>query len=84
MIKELTKSLPEIDPTTVLGIGATQIRVAFTDLQIPAVLEAYMSGLRAVFAVAVGAYGIATVIGAFGKWNRIDTKELQKAAGGGA
>jgi ABC-type proline/glycine betaine transport system permease subunit len=84
LIKELARSLPEIDPTTVLGIGATQIRVAFTDSQIPAVLDAYMSGLRAIFAIAVGAYGLATMIGMFGRWSKIDAKALQKAAGGAA
>jgi len=68
----------------VLGIGATQIRVAFTASQIPAVLDAYMSGLRAVFAIAVGAYGLATLIGMLGDWRKVDAKELQKASGGGA
>lgn len=84
MIKDLAKTLPEIDPAMVLGIGATQIRVVFTASQIPAVLEAYMSGLRAIFAIAVGAYGLATIIGMFGDWKKIDAKELQKAAGGAA
>jgi ABC-type proline/glycine betaine transport system permease subunit len=84
VIKELARSLPEIDPATVLGIGATQIRVAFTASQIPAVLEAYMSGLRAIFAIAVGAYGLATMIGMLGNWRKIDAKKLQKAAGGAA
>ena len=81
VIKELAKSLPEIDPATVLGIGATQIRVAFTASQIPAVLAAYMSGLRAIFTIAVGAYGLATMIGMLGNWSKIDAKALQKAAG---
>jgi ABC-type proline/glycine betaine transport system permease subunit len=84
VIKDLAASLPEIDPAMVLGIGATQIRVAFTASQIPAVLDAYMSGLRAVFAIAVGAYGLATLIGMLGDWRKVDAKELQKASGGGA
>jgi len=84
VIKDLAASLPEIDPAMVLGIGATQIRVAFTASQIPAVLDAYMSGLRAVFAIAVGAYGLATLIGMLGDRRKVDAKELQKASGGGA
>lgn len=84
VIKELAKTLPEIDPAMVLGVGATQIRTAFTSSQILAVLEAYMSGLRVIFAIAVGAYGLATIIGMLGDWKRIDAKELQKAAGGAA
>ena len=55
--------------------------MAFTASQIPAVLAAYMSGLRAIFTIAVGAYGLATMIGMLGNWSKIDAKALQKAAG---
>jgi ABC-type proline/glycine betaine transport system permease subunit len=84
VIKELAGSLSEIEPATVLSIGATQIRDAFTASQIPAVLDAYMSGLRAIFAIAVAAYGLAAVIGMLDNWSKIDARELQKAAGGAA
>ncbi|KAL4864891.1 hypothetical protein BDV12DRAFT_188618 [Aspergillus spectabilis] len=84
LIKTLSVKLPEINPETALGTGATQIRHAFTSAQVPIVLDAYVDGLKAVFAVAVAAYGVATIVGFFGSWKRLHGEELKKAAGGGA
>lgn len=67
-----------------LGIGATQIRDAFSAAQVPLVIDAYMIGLKAVFAITVAAFGISTLIGAFGSWKRLHTEDLQKATGGAA
>ncbi|CAD0023538.1 unnamed protein product [Aureobasidium pullulans] len=84
VIKELVKNLPGTSPAMVLGIGATQIRQEFTALQVPIVLDAYMVGLKAVFAVTTAAFGISTFIGAFGSWKRLNKDEMKKAAGGTA
>ena len=84
MIKELGKRLPEIDPGMVLATGATQIRHAFSAEQVPVILDAYMIGLKAVFAVMIAAYGISTVVSVFGSWERLDEEKLKVAAGGGA
>ncbi|TIA84676.1 MFS general substrate transporter [Aureobasidium pullulans] len=84
VIKELVKNLPGTSPAMVLGIGATQIRQKFTALQVPIVLDAYMVGLKAVFAVTTAAFGISTFIGAFGSWKRLNEDEMKKAAGGTA
>jgi hypothetical protein len=67
-----------------LTTGATEIRRAFTAQQIPVVVDAYMGGLRAVFAIAAGAYGIATVLGFFGSWRRLRGKDVKNAAGAAA
>jgi len=37
--------------------------------------------LRAIFAIAVGKHGLATITGTLGDWKKVDEKELQKAAG---
>ncbi|THY15224.1 MFS general substrate transporter [Aureobasidium pullulans] len=84
VIKELVKTLPGIEPAVVLGIGATHIRQEFTASQVPIVLDAYMIGLKAVFAVTTAAFGISTLIGAFGSWKRLNEDEMKKAAGGAA
>jgi hypothetical protein len=47
-------------------------------------VDAYMSGLRAIFAIAARAYGFATMIGMLGNWSKINAKEIQKAAVGAA
>ncbi|PVH95582.1 MFS general substrate transporter [Periconia macrospinosa] len=84
LIKTLAINLPEIDPVMALGIGATQIRKEFSASQVPAVIDAYMVGLKAVFAITVAAFGISTLIGLFGSWKRINSEDLQKATGGAA
>ncbi|KAI5247091.1 MFS general substrate transporter [Aureobasidium subglaciale] len=82
VIKEVVKKLPDLNPAIVLGTGATQIREQFTASQISIVLDAYMVGLKAVFAITVAAFGIATLVGCFGSWKRLDEAEIKKAAGG--
>ncbi|KAG9756647.1 MFS general substrate transporter, partial [Aureobasidium melanogenum] len=82
VIKQLVKNLPGINPAMVLGIGATQIRQEFTVSQVPIVLDAYMVGLKAVFAITTAAYGISTIVGFFGSWKRLNEEEIKKAAGG--
>jgi hypothetical protein len=68
----------------VLGVGATQIREKFTSAQVPIVLDAYMVGLKVVFAAMTAAYGVSTLVGLFGDWRRLDEEEIKKAAGGAA
>lgn len=84
VIKELVKRLPEIDPSIVLGTGATRIRQTFPTSQVPIVLDAYMVGLKAVFAVMIAAYGVSTMVAVFGSWERLDEEKIKKAAGGAA
>ena len=84
MINVLARRLPEIDPGMVLATGATQIRQAFPDAQVPVIIDAYVVGLKAVFAVMIAAYGISTLVSVFGSWERLDEEKLKAAAGGAA
>ena len=81
LIKTLATKLPEIDPDVALGTGATQIREAFTSAQAPLVVDAYMVGLRAVFAITITAFGMSTLIGFCGSWKRLHGEDLKKSAG---
>jgi hypothetical protein len=38
----------------------------------PGILVAYMAGIKAAFAVAIGALGMSFVISLFSKWNRLN------------
>ncbi|KAJ5958635.1 Major facilitator superfamily domain general substrate transporter [Penicillium vulpinum] len=84
LIETVTINLPEIDPAIVIGTGATQIREAFMASQVSVIIDAYMGGLKAVFAITIAAYGVATVTGLFGSWNKINGDEPKKAPGGAA
>ena len=82
LLDYLAARLPSIDATVVLGTGATQIRDVFTTAQIPVVIDAYISGLQTVFAIAIAAFGTATLLGLLGNWERLDPEKIKKAAGG--
>lgn len=84
LIQALSVTLPEINPVAVLGIGATQIREAFTAAQVPLVVDAYMLGLKAVFAICIAGFGISTVMGFFGSWKKLHSDELKTTVDGGA
>jgi hypothetical protein len=71
LIKTLAEKLPDINPMVALETGATQIRTAFPAAQVPLVIDAYMVGLKAVFAVTVAAFGLSTFIGFFGNWKKL-------------
>ena len=84
VLKQLAIDLPDVDPAVALGTGATQIRDAFTASQVPFVLDAYVSGLKAVFAITITAFGISTIVGCFGSWERLNAEKVQKATTGAA
>lgn len=84
LINSVAANLPDVDSAVVLGTGATQIRDVFNSAQIPIVIDAYVSGLQTVFAIAIAAFGIATLFGFLGNWKRFDAESIQKAAAGGA
>lgn len=84
LLGELATKLPDFNAETVLSTGATQIRTAFTEAQVPIVVDSYMVGLKAVFAITVGGFGISTLVGFLGSWKKLHADELQKASGGAA
>ncbi|KAL4883823.1 major facilitator superfamily-domain-containing protein [Aspergillus karnatakaensis] len=84
LIKTLATKLPDISPGIALSTGATEIRNAFTAEQIPIVIGGYVDGLKAVWAIAAAAYGVATLVGFMGSWKRLHGEDLAKAAGGAA
>ncbi|KAK3056003.1 hypothetical protein LTR09_003237 [Extremus antarcticus] len=82
LLKELAINLPNISPEIVLGTGATQIRDTFTATEVPIILDAYVVGLQAVFALATASFGVATIVGCFGSWKKLYAEDLKKATGG--
>ena len=70
MVKKLAKTAPDINPMAVIATGATQIREAFPN-NIDGVLQAYMAGLKATFAISVGMVGFAALLTAFVPWKRL-------------
>ncbi|OAA56295.1 efflux pump antibiotic resistance protein [Niveomyces insectorum RCEF 264] len=83
MLVELPKKAPTVVPLTVVNTGATEIWSTFGPDVLPGVLQAYVSGIRVAFAIAIGGVGAAFAISFFSSWKRLDP-EAMKAVGGGA
>ena len=84
LLKAIATHLPEVDPGLVLATGATDIRRVFDAAQVPIVIDAYMTGLRTVFAITIAAFGLAALIGVFGSWKKLHSKELMDLPGAAA
>ena len=65
LLKELPKTAPSVDPLLVIGTGATDLRKVFPPDVLPGILEAYMVGIKAAFAVALAFSGMAFLFSLF-------------------
>jgi MFS transporter, DHA2 family, glioxin efflux transporter len=82
LVKVLPSSASGVDPATVLYTGAMDLRKVFSADQVPGILEAYMRGLKAAFAIGLASTGVAfIIITLFQRWNRLNTAAI---AGGEA
>jgi hypothetical protein len=54
LVTEISKRIPDIDPTTIVNAGATGIRTIVDASLLPLVLESYNIAVRNVFYIAVG------------------------------
>jgi MFS transporter, DHA2 family, glioxin efflux transporter len=75
LLRRLTQTAPEVDSQQVLHIGATQLRETFPPEQIPAILEAYMAGLKVVFALAIGLISISFIFALVPKWDDLKPRQ---------
>jgi hypothetical protein len=79
LIKHLRAVVPDLSPTFILQIGATEIKHAIKPQYLDAVLEAYNTTLSETFYVAV-ATGAISILGAvFVEWKSIKGKKVQPA-----
>jgi hypothetical protein len=79
LVEEISKRIPDIDPSTIVNAGATGIRTIVDADQLPLVLEAYNIAVRNVFYIAVGVGGGALIASLFFEWKSI--KGVNLAAG---
>jgi MFS transporter, DHA2 family, glioxin efflux transporter len=59
LLINLPRTAPGVDPGLVIATGASELHNVFKSEQLSGVLEAYMFGIKAAFAVAVAFCGIA-------------------------
>jgi MFS transporter, DHA2 family, glioxin efflux transporter len=58
VLQTLPTNAPGIDPAQLLAIGATQLRESFSPAQLPGILESYITGLRAAWALGIALAGV--------------------------
>lgn len=84
LISTLKQHAVHVDPAEVIATGSTQIRLVFSGKQLLAVIDAYMAGLRATFAVMAGCTGVAFLLSLTLSWKSLQSKpdksELQDDA----
>ncbi|KAM0273222.1 hypothetical protein ACHAQH_008390 [Verticillium albo-atrum] len=81
MLRYLPRTAPNVDPMTVVATGATEIRRMFSIDEIPGILDAYMAGIKVAMAIAIGATGLAFLVGLLSRWEKLNA---DKAKEGGA
>ncbi|KAJ8122068.1 hypothetical protein ONZ43_g1640 [Nemania bipapillata] len=72
-LDKLHTSAPTVDDAKLIATGASELRSVFTSSELPGVVIAYMHGLKAVFAVAIGFIGIAFLTTFVIPWERLPT-----------
>lgn len=62
LLQTIVTTAPNLDAATVLGMGASDIRSVFHDADLNHVIEAYMVGIKDVFACSLAGAALAALI----------------------
>ena len=65
LLRALAANVPELNPADVLNAGASGLRNHFSSAVLPGILNSYMVGLKAAFALGI-ALAVAAVVSSFG------------------
>jgi hypothetical protein len=71
----LKTTAPDVDASKLITTGASELRKVFTAEELPGVIEAYMRGLKAAFAVSIAFCGLAFIATLFVPWERLATHQ---------
>jgi MFS transporter, DHA2 family, glioxin efflux transporter len=71
MLDKLAIYVPDLNPSAILGVGATEIRNVFPADTVPGIVHGYMDGLRAAYALSIATAGIATFISLASRWQTL-------------
>lgn len=71
LVEALPRTAPGVDPGMVIATGATELRQVFDPSQVEGIIEAYMEGLRTPFIISIACAGVAVILAAAPRWERI-------------
>ncbi|KAF2112525.1 major facilitator superfamily domain-containing protein [Lophiotrema nucula] len=83
LVRTAKHTAPGVSPLALIGTGATDIRRVFPAELVPGIVEAYMAGVKVVFALVIGIVGGSFLMSLLVKFKRLNV-EAAKAAGGAA
>ncbi|OAA55530.1 Major facilitator superfamily domain, general substrate transporter [Niveomyces insectorum RCEF 264] len=69
IVRRLATTAPSISLEKVIATGAAELRTSFSSSELPAVILAYMSGIKIAFALTIVGSGIAFIACFGGRWN---------------
>ncbi|KAI9149910.1 MFS general substrate transporter [Paramyrothecium foliicola] len=76
LTSKLRQIIPELDPSQVLGSGATDLSKAVAREQLPQLLEAYNEGLNHVFYCAMAVSCLAFIAACFLEWKTVKQPQI--------
>jgi MFS transporter, DHA2 family, glioxin efflux transporter len=80
LVSQLRVNSPGINPALVIAAGATGLRDAFTEAQLPGLLVSYMAALRVAYAISIATSGAAALVAILAPWTSIKGKVSMGAA----
>ena len=85
LIRSLRVTVPDVDPSTLIGLGATEIRNNhFRNDQIPGIVVSYMRGIKVALEIAAAAAGASLLISLITSYTRLRGAKRSKAEKPGA
>jgi hypothetical protein len=79
LLIKLPELAPSVDPSTVIYTGASELRNVFPADVLPGVLQAYMVGVKAAYAVGIAFSGVAFLLSLTIPWRKLPTHETGEA-----
>ncbi len=70
----------QLNPASVISVGATELRNIFGGAQLQAIILCYMDGLKVAFILSIALIGCALLSSAFVPWVSVKEKERQTTA----
>ena len=78
MTKKLRTTAPDVDCGDVLATGTTMLSHSFPPEQIPKILEAYMDGIKVVFALSIAFVGMSFLFSVMPRWEKLKPVIVEK------
>lgn len=82
LIHSLKTLAPDLNPATVLSsVGAADLHANFSGYTLTTVLQSYLDGLHAAYALAIASAGMAALLSLAAEWKKVNMEQVLKQQG---